>query len=411
MLDCELHIRRVTAAAEQLFNIRPVDLGRPIADIRMWLNVDDLQVLMRRVMETLNAEELQLQDLEGRWHLLRVRPYRTADNRIEGAVLTLIDIDQIRQEQIRADAARDFAESVVQSVQTPLLVLRSDLRVRVANRAFCESYGLQRAEIENQFFHEISEGRWNLPGLQTALERLPTSREPIEGFEIEQEFPGSGKRNLLINARNIRPDGENQILVAVDDVTDEKRTRLILIEGQERLQRSLVSGETALHESEAALLRSRNELRALAAKLMQTQAEERRRVSRELHDDLSQKIAKLQFDVETLEQHPPPDLKSMKRRLQTIRDGVGTLSIDVRRIAYELHPSALDHLGLAIALRAHVREFTEREGIPVRFTPRKVPATNSSRGRKRSLPNRSGSSAQCGQARGEDVCDHRADWK
>ena len=219
----------MTVAAEQLFNIRPVDIGRPITDIRMWLNVKDLQVLMRRVMETLNAEELQMQDLEGRWHLLRVRPYRTADNRIEGAVLTLIDIDQIRQEQIRADAARDFAESVVESVQTPLLVLRSDLRVRVANRAFCKLSGLERAEIENQFFHEISEGRWNLPSLQTALERLPTSQEPIAGFEIEQEFPGSGKRNLLINARNIQPDGENQILVAVEDVTKERRARLILV--------------------------------------------------------------------------------------------------------------------------------------------------------------------------------------
>jgi two-component system CheB/CheR fusion protein len=374
MLDCELHIRRVTAAAEQLFNIRAVDIGRPITDIRMWLNVDDLKVLMRRVMETLHAEELEMQDLEGRWYLLRVRPYRTADNRIEGAVLTLIDIDQIRRAQIQADAARDFAESVVESVQTPLLVLRSDLRVRVANRAFCESYGHQHAEIENRFFHEIGEGQWNLPGLQTALERLPTSREPIVGFEIEQEFPGSGKRNLLINALNIRPDSESQILVAVDDVTDEKRARLILIEGQERLKRSLESGETALHESEAALLRSRDELRALAAKLMQTQAEERRRVSRELHDDLSQRIAKLQFDVETLEQRVPLDLKSLKKRLLTIRDGVETLSNDVRRIAYELHPSALDHLGLAVALRSYVGEFTEREGIPVHLTSCKVPA-------------------------------------
>ena len=374
MLDRELHIRRVTAAAEKLFNIRSVDIGRPFGDIRMPLNVDNLKVLMRRAIETLNAEELELQDLEGRWHLLRVRPYRTADSRIEGVVLTLIDIDQIRRAQMSADAARDFAESVIESVQTPLLVLRSDLRVRVANRAFCEAYGLQHAEIENQFFYEISGGRWNLPGLQTALERLPASQEPVTGFEIEQEFPGSGKRNLLINARRVQPEGENQILVAVEDVTAEKRARLILVDEQKRLKHSLESGETALHESEAALLRSRDELRALAAKLLQTQAEERRRVSRELHDDLSQKIAKLQFDVETLEQHLPPALKEMKKRLLTIRDGVETLSNDVRRIAYELHPSALDHLGLAVALRSYIREFSEREGIPVRFTPRKVPA-------------------------------------
>ncbi len=374
MLDHELRIRRVTAAAEQLFNIRSSDIGRPIGDIRMRLNVDDLELSVRRVMETLNAEELELQDLEGRWHLLRIRPYRTADNRIEGAVLTLIDIDQIRRAQIEADAARDFAESVVESVQMPLLVLRSDLRIRMANRAFCDSYGLQHAEIENLFFYEIGGGRWNLPELRIALEEVPSSQEPVDNFEIEREYPGLGKRNLLISAHSVQPGGENQILVAVEDITAQKRAENVLIDEQERLKRSLESGETALHESEAALLRGRNELRALTAKLMQTQAEERRRISRELHDDLSQKTAKLQFDVETLQQHLPPDLKEVKKRLLNIRDGVETLSNDIRRIAYELHPSSLDHLGITIALRTYIREFTDREGIPVRFTSRKVPA-------------------------------------
>jgi two-component system CheB/CheR fusion protein len=374
MLDHELRIRRMTSAAEQLFNIRSGDIGRPIGDFRMQLNVNDLELLVRRVMETLNAEELELQDLERRWHLLRVRPYRTADNRIEGAVLTLIDIDQIRRTQIKADAARDFAESVFESVQTPLLVLCSDLRIRIANRAFRKSYGLQHAEIENRFFHEIGGGRWDLPELRIALERLPSNQEPVEDFEIEQEYPGLGKRNLLISARSVQPGSENQILVAVEDITAQKRAERVLIDEQERLKRTLESGETALHESEAALLRGRNELRALTAKLMQTQAEERRRVSRELHDDLSQKTAKLQFDIETLEQHLPPDPKGVKKRLLNIRDGVETLSNDIRRIAYELHPSSLDHLGVTVALRSYIRDFTEREGIPVRFTSRKVPA-------------------------------------
>jgi two-component system, chemotaxis family, CheB/CheR fusion protein len=374
MLDQELHIRRVTPAAEQLLHIRSSDVGRPIGDIRMQLSIEDLELLARRVMETLNAEERELQDSEGRWHLLRVRPYRTVDNRIEGSVLTLIDIDQIRRSQIKADTARDFAESIVESVQTPLLVLHSDLRVRAVNRAFCESYGLQRKEIENRFFYEIGGSQWSLPELQIALERLAESQEPVKHFEIEQEFPGLGKRNLLISAHSVQPDGENQILVAVEDVTAQIRAELVLIDKQERLKRNLEFGETALHESEAALLRSRNDLRALTAKLLQTQAEERRRVSRELHDDLSQKLAKLQFDVETLEQHLPSNSKEAKNRLLIIRDGVGTLSNDIRRIAHELHPSALDHLGLTVALRSFIREFAEREGILVRFTPRKVPA-------------------------------------
>jgi two-component system CheB/CheR fusion protein len=374
MLDYELRIRRMTAAAEQFFNIRSGDIGRPIGDIRLRLNIEDLELPVRRVMETLIAEELELQDLEKRWHLLRIRPYRTSDNRIEGAVLTLIDIDQMRQTQIKADAARDFAESVVESIQTPLLVLRGDLRVRKANRVFCKSWGLQNAEIENRLIDEMDGGRWNYPKLRIALERLSSSQEPVEDFEVEQEYSGLGMRTLLISAHSIQPDGDNQILVAVEDVTAQKRAEHVLIDEQERLKHNLVSGETALHESETALLRSRNELRALTAKLLQTQSEERRQVSRELHDDLSQKIAKLQFDVETLEQRLPPDLNDAKKRLLNIRDGVESLANDVRRIAYELHPSSLDHLGITVALRTYIREFIEREGIPVRFIPRKVPA-------------------------------------
>src|SRR4029077_12011988 len=77
--------------------------------------------------------------------------------------------------------------------------------------------------------------------------------------------------------------------------------------------------------------------------------------------------------VETLEQKLPANSNEVKRRLLTIRDDVASLSNDIRRIAYELHPSTLDHLGLAVALRSFTREFAHREGVHVRFTARKVP--------------------------------------
>ena len=374
MIDNELRIRRLTTSAERLFGFQPGDIGRPILDIQTRLSMDDLESRVRRVLETFNPEETELLDRQGCWHLLHVRPYRTGDNRVEGAVLVLVDIDQARRAQIAADSARKFAESVVESVQTPLLVLRSDLRVRMANRAFFQSYRLRPADVENQVFYEVRGQQWNLPGLQTALARLSANRESIEPLEFKQEYPISGRRTVAIHARRIHPDDENQILVAVEDITAQKRAEHVLVEERQRLQRSVRVGETALHDSEAALLRTREELRALTAGLLNTQEEERRRVSRELHDDLSQKVAKLQFDVETLDQQLPPDLMDGKRRLLAIRDGIGTLSNDLRRIAYQLHPSTLDHLGLAVAIRTYCREFSEREGLPVQFTARRVPA-------------------------------------
>ncbi len=395
MIDRDLCIKRLTTSAERFLNFRPSDIGRPMGDIRTPLSMEDLEPMVRRVLETLNPEEMELQDRHGRWHMLRVRPYRTTDNRIDGAVLVLVDIDQERRAHIAAEAARQFAESVVQSVQTPYLVLSSNLQVRMANRAFLHSYRLQPADVENRFLHEISDARWNLPGLRAALERLSADQGSVDALEFEQEFPELGRRTVLITARPVQPDGEHQILLAVEDVTAQRRAERVQLKEQERLKHTVQEGavelertaeslrmealereraQSALNSSEAVLVRTREELRALTANLLNTQEEERRRVSRELHDDLSQKVAKLQFDVETLEGQLPSDLTDGKQRLLSIRDEVAALSNDLRRIAYELHPSTLDHLGLSVALRSFCSEFSEREGIPLTFTARKVPA-------------------------------------
>jgi two-component system CheB/CheR fusion protein len=393
MVDNDLRIRRLTTAAEGLLNVRPSDIGRPLGDIRMALSLDDVAPAVRRVVSTLNAEDVEVQAGDGCWYVLRVRPCRTHDNRIQGAVLFLMDIDQVRRAELAANTAREFAESVVESLQTPLLVLRNDLRVRLANPAFFASYKLQPTDVENRLLYEIGGGAFNVPILRTALERLSAEQLPVEDLEFEQDS-GMGKRTVLINARPVQRDGESQMLVAVEDITVQKQAERILFEEQERLKRSVQAGaaklaqtvetlhteaigrkqaETALHESQAALLQNRGELRALTANLLQSQGEERRRVSRELHDDLSQKMAKLQFDVETLEQQLPSNFPQWKTGLLSIRDEVGALSNDIRRIAYQLHPSSLDHLGLSVALRSLCTEFAEREKLEVKFAVRNVP--------------------------------------
>jgi signal transduction histidine kinase len=239
--------------------------------------------------------------------------------------------------------------------------------VRLANRAFLNAYGLPLADLQNHLLDNINGSQWNLPKLRTALHRLASGHSAAEDLEFEQNFAGVGRRTVLVHAHLIQPDGDHQILVVIQDITAQKDAERILVDERERLKQSV-------HETGAALLQSREELRALTARLLHTQEEERRSVSRQLHDDLSQRMAKLQFDVETLEQKLPVDSDDVKRRLLTIRDQVVTLSNDIRRIAYELHPSTLDHLGLAVALRSVSREFAQREGADIHFTARKVPS-------------------------------------
>ena len=93
MVDNALTVRRATPAARGAFNILPTDIGRPLSELRPNIDVPDLENVLREVIETLGTRERKVTDKGGRKYSLRVRPYRTTDNKIDGAVLTLVDID------------------------------------------------------------------------------------------------------------------------------------------------------------------------------------------------------------------------------------------------------------------------------------------------------------------------------
>lgn len=116
MLGMDLTIRHFTPPTERLMRMRPADIGRPIGEIRLNLKLDPIEPLLHEVLDTLVTKELEVEDLEGCWHLLRIRPYRTAENKIEGIVLVLLDIDQFRRAEQAMRNARDFAQTVLESI-------------------------------------------------------------------------------------------------------------------------------------------------------------------------------------------------------------------------------------------------------------------------------------------------------
>ncbi len=97
MLGPDLRIRRFTPMAETMLNLIPTDVGRPLANIKLNVDVPDLEPVLAGVLETVQPFQREVQDQTGRWYSLRIRPYRTAENHIEGAVIALIDIDSVRK--------------------------------------------------------------------------------------------------------------------------------------------------------------------------------------------------------------------------------------------------------------------------------------------------------------------------
>ena len=105
MVDNTLTVRRATPAARQAFNILQTDIGRPLRELRPNIDVPDLEDILRQVIQTASTRERRIIDKDGHEYSLRVRPYRTSDNRIDGAVITLVDIDGKKRRRRRKGKA------------------------------------------------------------------------------------------------------------------------------------------------------------------------------------------------------------------------------------------------------------------------------------------------------------------
>ncbi|MCC5623776.1 ATP-binding protein, partial [Nostoc sp. CHAB 5715] len=227
ILTSDLRVRRFTPMAQRLFNLIPTDAGRPLSDIRANLNIPDLEPLILEVLDTLSIKELEVQTMGGHWYNLRIRPYRTTENQIDGIVLVLIDIDVLKRNAATLEQARNYAEAIVETVQVPLIVLDSDFQVNKANRSFYETFQVSPAQTTQSLIFELGNGQWNLPGLQPLLEDILVNDTSIQNLEVEHCFEQIGKKTMLLNGWKIIQQGEAQrILLAIEDISDRKQFEL-----------------------------------------------------------------------------------------------------------------------------------------------------------------------------------------
>jgi two-component system, chemotaxis family, CheB/CheR fusion protein len=211
MLSNDLTIRRFTPMAERMFNLIPSDVGRRLSDLNRNIVMPDLDASIREVVDSLSSVEREVQDKDGRWYSLRIRPYRTRENKIDGAVILLVDID----EQKRA------VELLMSTVKQPLISLYPDLRVKRANDAFYKTFQASADETENHYIYDLGKGHWNIPRLRTLLEHTLTKQQQVDDFEVEAEFPVLGRRKMRLDARSYAEDGKGTklILLAIKDLS------------------------------------------------------------------------------------------------------------------------------------------------------------------------------------------------
>ncbi len=262
MLSGDLRIRRFTPLAEQAFNLIPSDVGRPFSDIQINLDVQHIRDLVTSVIDTLIPYEQDVQDHLGNWFSLRIRPYRTTDNHIDGVVISLIDIDQLKRNAMELEAARNYATAIVETLHQPLMVLNADLEVITANRAFYEIFQIHPHQTEQQSIFALGNGDWNTPKLRSLLNDILLLDISVQDYEVTQNFAQLGTRTMLLNACRIEQGNVGQmILIAIEDITERNLQKLQLVTKNQELSAAMTAYERANRSKSVFLGNMSHELR------------------------------------------------------------------------------------------------------------------------------------------------------
>jgi signal transduction histidine kinase len=119
-----------------------------------------------------------------------------------------------------------LAQTILDTLREPLLVLDLALRVKMANRSFYRTFRIKPEETENKFICELGDGQWNIPQLRLLLEEICFGKAQVEDLELDRDFAGIGRRFIVLNARRIQPEtGPPMILLALEDISERKETQ------------------------------------------------------------------------------------------------------------------------------------------------------------------------------------------
>ncbi|RKH17979.1 PAS domain-containing protein [Corallococcus sp. CA047B] len=221
MLGNDHRIRRFTPMAEEVLKLSSSDIGRSLREVKLALPLPDLDAAVTEVTERLGVIEQEVRDSNGHWYSLRLRPYKSLDNKIEGAVMTLLDIDRLKSSLDESRRSREYATAIVETMREPFLVLDAGLRVINANPAFYTTFQVSQEQTLGHTLYSLGNGQWNIPQLRHLLEEILPLNKHLQDFAMEHRFDTIGHRRMLLNARQLSSEttGTQYILLSIEDIT------------------------------------------------------------------------------------------------------------------------------------------------------------------------------------------------
>jgi len=260
VLDRELRVVSVSRSFYEVFKVNPEDtVGQLIYDLgnKQW-DIPKLRELLetilpqktafdnyevehnftnigRRIM-LLNARQIQRMAGEERIILLAIEDITERRETETGLEKTRKELESTK---ISEDAAREYAESIINTIREPLIALDQDLRVVSASRSFYEVFKVNPEETVGQLIYDLGNKQWDIPKLRELLETILPQKTAFDNYEVEHNFTTIGRRVMLLNARQIqRVAGKGRIiLLAIEDITVRKAAARTINLSEKRYRR------------------------------------------------------------------------------------------------------------------------------------------------------------------------------
>jgi two-component system CheB/CheR fusion protein len=365
-LDRDLRIRHYTPSMQRLFNIMPGDRGRPIKHFTHTFQYSQFLEDAQEVLHTLIPIEREVRGEEGGWFLLRMRPFRTTEDRIEGVIFTFVDITRLKQaeaELVELNAtleqrvlertqeldeanqqiaqARDLFYALFNANPIPTALTRMEDEVFLnVNDEFLNYFGFERDKIIGHTTQEFALGLGlglGL-GLETREQFIDYLRQEgrIRNYEMELKSPSDEIQNVLASVQYINIDNADALIITFIDITER--------------------------------VRAEQQIRWLASELTGTEQAERHRLSQVLHDDLQQRIFAIQIQLSFLKDaYEKNDLKAFEIDFPQIEEWLAESIRVTRQLSVDLSPPILHGEGLVEAVIWLASQMQEQYKLKVKI--------------------------------------------
>jgi two-component system CheB/CheR fusion protein len=358
-LDRQLRIQRFTAGVSNVFNIMPTDRGRPIRHLTHKMNYNQLTEDAEQVLRKLVPVEREAQTENGDWYLLRLRPYRTTEDKIQGVVISFVDISNLKKTELQlSDAKNTLEEHVAERTQELALATEQIRQARDmfytlfhsnpiptsltrlddgtflnVNDAYLDFADLSREQVLGKTAQEL--GLPILPNIRPSISARVQSEGMVRDLELQVQRGSGEKAIVLASIQLVNIDGVQALLLSFIDITQR--------------------------------VKAEQQIRSLASDLTIAEQEERRRISQILHDDLQQRIFAVKMQLSTLyDAYQNNNFSSAHIDFAQLEEWLDESIAMTRNLSIDLSPAVLKGDGLADALVWLASQMREQYGLDVR---------------------------------------------